>query len=195
MEEEKVLIKKSVATASAKVEEPIYLPQRGQHIKKWRSLQGLAAVDSEILLRNGNLVLVKNSNPTNRLVTFNCTWIYRDEDNAEQVSDPTTITSLEKQRDAVYMRQVFDRSVALEEAKAERKIKEAEEGKTKWTLTEKNLKIRDEIRASAVHLQIEMQDLIDRSETLASVMANKRIREIIKLLGEYDEILKHFKLL
>ena len=99
------------------------------------------------------------------------------------------------QKDLAKMTAHFLTGVELERAKKERRIREAEENKVNSILREKNIKILNEARSQVLHLQTELRELTDKSETFQAVISNKRAKEILTSLAQLRMYIEHFKLL
>ena len=99
------------------------------------------------------------------------------------------------QKDLAKMTAHFLAGVELERAKKERRIREAEENKVNSILREKNIKILNEARSQVLHLQTELRELTDKSETFQAVISNKRAKEILTSLAQLRMYIEHFKLL
>lgn len=163
------------------------------HPTKWRNLQGKDFAAHEILCREGNLILVKNSSPTGGRPWYCCGYIFINDIGVEQCNDITTVTDDKQQVDEVIMRKHFAEDCERQKAKDLRKLREAETYCLSEILREKNYKIINEARSQVFHLQQELRELFDKSETLAGITSNARAKVLMTSLAQLRMLIEHSK--
>jgi hypothetical protein len=111
---------------------------------------------------------------------------------ADPMRKPTDPPPRQFSKDLIY--QDFLASIRNNEMAILRRARTAEENRLAEILRDKNFKIITDMKSLAEHLQIELQELTDRSENSQGIFSNKRCKEILLQLSQIDLFLKHIKL-